>query len=96
VHGLYLVVNPVVFAYTRHIEHEADRFGLEITRDNHDAATAFVKMQTENLSIPRPGWLFKVWRSTHPPLGERIDFCNTYRPWATGQPLRYGHLFKNP
>lgn len=93
--GLYLVVNPVVFAYTRHIEHEADRFGLEITRSNHAAATALVKMQTENLSIPRPGPLVILWRSTHPSLGERIDFCNTYHPWREGQPSRYGKLFKD-
>ena len=28
--------------------------------------------QQENLSNPRPGWLFKLWRSSHPPLGERV------------------------
>ena len=92
--GLYLVVNPIIFAYTRHIEHEADRFGLEITRSNHAAATAFVKMQTENLSVPRPALWVVIWRSTHPPLGERIDFCNTYHPWRNGEPSRYEKLFK--
>lgn len=85
-----LVISPAVLAFGRHVEHEADRFGLEITRDNHDCATAFVKLQQENLSNPRPGLLYKLWRSDHPPLGERIDFCNEYRPWETGQPLRYG------
>jgi Zn-dependent protease with chaperone function len=66
---------------------------LEITRDNHAAATAFVKLQAENLGVPRPGLLYKLWRASHPPIGERIDFCNDYRPWAHGQPLRYEHLF---
>lgn len=89
-----LIASPVAFAYTRHLEHESDRFGLEITRDNHDCATAFVKLQAENLANPRPGPLYKVWRATHPPLGERIDYCNRYRPWETGEPLRYGHLFR--
>ncbi|HKI03337.1 MAG TPA: M48 family metallopeptidase [Thermoanaerobaculia bacterium] len=89
-----LVVTPAIFAVSRHDEHEADRFGLEITHDNHACATAFVKLQAENLSNPRPGLLYKLWRSSHPPLGERIDFCNQYRPWETGEPLKYGDEIK--
>ena len=89
-----LIANPVAMAYSRSMEHQADRFGLEITRDNHAAATAFVKLQTENLGNPRPGWLYKLWRSSHPPIGERIDFCNSYRPWRTDEPLAYERLFK--
>ena len=90
-----LVVTPAVLTFTRYQEHEADRFGLEITRDNHAGAMAFVKLQEENLAIPRPGWLYKLWRASHPPVGERIDFCNEYRPWQRGEPLVYGHLFRN-
>jgi Zn-dependent protease with chaperone function len=89
-----LVVLPVGLAFSRHIEHEADRFGLEITRDNRAAAMAFVKLQRENLGVPRPGLLYKLWRESHPPIGERIDFCNEYRPWEKGEPLVYGHLFR--
>jgi Zn-dependent protease with chaperone function len=89
----WLLAAPVAMAYTRHMEHESDRFGLEITKDNYDAANAFVKLQLENLSNPRPGPIYKAWRATHPPLGERIDFCNAYKPWQTGEPLKYGHLF---
>jgi Zn-dependent protease with chaperone function len=88
------IVSPAALAFTRHFEHEADRFGLEITRDNHSAATAFVKLQSENLGIPRPGLLYKLWRESHPPLGERIDFCNEYRPWEKDERLRYGDLFR--
>ena len=90
----FLVITPVVFTFTRFHEHEADRFGLEITQTNHAAATAFVKLQEENLSIPRPGWLYKLWRSSHPTLGERIDFCNSYHPWEKGMPLKYETLFR--
>jgi len=91
---LSLVVTPVANAYSRWQEHEADRFGLEITRDNHAAATAFVKLQQENLSLPRRGTLYKLWRASHPLPGERIDFCNAYRPWESGEPGRYDHLFR--
>lgn len=92
----FFVLTPVVMAHSRHQEQEADRFGLELTRDNRAAATAFVELQEENLSNPRPGWLYKLWRSSHPPLGERIDFCNAYRPWETGETGRYEHLFDSP
>jgi Zn-dependent protease with chaperone function len=91
----FLIVTPVALTFTRHIEHEADRFGLEITRDNYAGATAFVRLQSENLGVPRPALLVKLWRASHPTLGDRIDFCNAYRPWETGQPLAYGHLFRN-
>ena len=91
-----LLGSPVINAFSRHMEHEADRFALEITRDNRSAALGFVKLQGDNLSIPYPGRLSTIWRSTHPPIGERIEFCNSYRPWESGLPLRYGGLFREP
>jgi STE24 endopeptidase len=93
VHVFFLGISPIEKACSRWIEHEADRFGLEITQDNHAAATSFVVLEAENLGNPRPGLLYKLWRATHPPVGERIDFCNEYRPWENGQPLRYSSLF---
>ena len=86
--------SPVGMAYSRYQEHEADRFALELTRDNHAGATAFAKLQKENLGNPRPGQLMVLWRFTHPPLGERIDFCNDYRPWDSKVPLSYEMLFR--
>jgi Zn-dependent protease with chaperone function len=88
-----LLLTPVGFAYSRHIEHEADRFALELTHMNRSGALAFVALQKENLSNPRPGLLSTIWRSTHPNLGQRIDFCNAYHPWREGKPSRYtGHF----
>lgn len=89
-----LVTTPLVLAFSRHQEHEADRFALELTRNNHAAATTFVRLQQENLSVPRPGPVFKLWRGSHPSLGDRVDFANGYRPWDKGEPLRYGRLFR--
>ncbi|HXI55453.1 MAG TPA: hypothetical protein VNO55_05310 [Polyangia bacterium] len=37
-------------------------------------------MHRQNLDVPRPGLLYKILRDSHPPLGERIDFINAYRP----------------
>ena len=91
---LGFVITPVAAGYSRWQEHEADRFGLEITRDNHAAASAFVRLQEENLSVPRRSLLYKLWRADHPLLGERIDFCNGYHPWLENRPGRYEHLFR--
>jgi Zn-dependent protease with chaperone function len=81
--GAYVVLSPVAFAYSRFQEHEADRFALDLTHANHPGATSFVKMQVDNLSNPRPGRLNQFFRSTHPSIGDRIDFCNTYHPWRS-------------
>ena len=92
--GVSLVTDPVALAAQRYFEHEADRFALEVTRDNHAGAMAFAIMQQENLVVPRPGRLHTWFRMNHPPVGERIDFFKDYRPWQSGQPLVYDHLFR--
>ena len=89
-----LVINPAALAISRHFEHEADRFAVEITRDSRAGASAFAIMQQENLAVPRPGRLYTWFRMSHPPVGERIDFFNDYRPWESGRPLVYGERFK--
>ncbi len=93
-HAIALFMMPFGLAFSRHIEHEADRFALELTHDNHAAATAFVSLQRENLSNPRPGPLYTLFRASHPSLAERIEFAKDYRPWERGEPLRYGNLFR--
>lgn len=85
---------PAGYAFSRYQEHEADRFALELTRANRAGALSFVALQRENLSNPRPGPLYRLWRATHPSLAERIEFCNAYRPWSEGQPLRYADRFR--
>jgi STE24 endopeptidase len=89
-----LIVTPVPLAFSRWAEHEADRFGLELTRDNRAAAGAFARLQSENLAVPYHSTLYKLWNDSHPPIGERIDFINSYRPWAEGKPLKYGDRFE--
>ena len=92
----FLVLQPLAFAYTRQIERESDRFGLEITRNNYAMASALARLQDENLAHPRPGLLYVLWRSWHPPIAERVEFANRYRPWANGEILIYGDYFRAP
>jgi Zn-dependent protease with chaperone function len=89
-------LTPVALAYSRHIEAEADRFALELTRDNHSGATSQVKLSLQNLANPRPGWLYIIFRASHPADAERIEFFNTYKPWETGQTLRYADIIRAP
>ena len=88
-----LAASPAALALSRWQEREADRFGLEITRDNNAAARAFVRLQEDNLAVPRTGLLFRLWRGSHPDLADRIEFANRHSPWLRGQPLRYGDRF---
>ena len=89
----FLLGQPIALAYSRHIEREADRFALEITRDNRAMATAFTILQDQNLVHPRPGPLYVFWRARHPPIAERVEFANHYRPWDRGEPSVYGDRF---
>ena len=88
------LATPAVLAFSRWQEHEADRFALELTRDNHAGAMVFVRLQQENLGVPRPGLVYTLWRGSHPSLASRVEFANSYRPWAEGRPSRYETRFR--
>ncbi|GAC1470690.1 MAG: M48 family metallopeptidase [Isosphaeraceae bacterium] len=85
-----LALAPIVLAYNRHHEHEADRFALDLTRMNRSGARAFIDLQRENLGVPHADLFDKLWRSTHPSAAERIAFCNTYHPWVEESPRKPG------
>lgn len=80
--------------FSRHIELEADRFGLELTRQNHAAAMIFVRDAQTDLA-PDWGTFFLISQATHPSIRERIEFVNTYKPWEHGEPLRYSNVCKS-
>jgi STE24 endopeptidase len=91
---LIFVISPFSLWFSRNLENEADRFALEMTQNNRACATQLIKAQTENLINPRPSQLVKFLYSSHPPIGERVDFCNEYKPWEKGELLKYDGLFK--
>ncbi|HXJ20520.1 MAG TPA: M48 family metallopeptidase [Polyangia bacterium] len=78
------VITPAMLALSRRHERAADVFGLELSGDKQAAASAFVALQEQNLAVPRPGRLYKLFRASHPPIGERVDFINAWR----GSPKR--------
>jgi len=91
--GYWLCVLPFFNLFARHIEIEADRFGLELTHENQATAMMFAKDAQSDLP---PEWdaFFLTFRATHPSVGERIRFANTYKPWEQGVPLVYGDVCK--
>lgn len=92
-----LAFQPVSNGISRMMEHEADRFAIELTRDPASVALAFRTLQKENLSVPFPGLFYHTFRATHPSIGQRIDFANRYRPWLNGQPGVYDrHISAQP
>ena len=82
--ALSFLLTPLGLAYHRHLEHEADRFGLELTRDNAACASAYVVLTEKDLGYPDPGLFYTVFQADHPSIAERIRFCNSYHPWTTG------------
>lgn len=83
---LAFLLSPVYSGYSRHIEHQADVFGLELTHGNEAMASAFVKFAEDSKANPRPPRFIEWWRYSHPSLGRRIDFVLAYKPWEKGQP----------
>lgn len=94
-YGIFsILLAPAGNLFSQRIEHNADTFGLELTHLNHAAATGFVKLQMNNLGYPWPGELYMLFRASHPSIGERITYFNTYAPWCHGESLKYGRFFK--
>ncbi len=81
---------PVDNAYSRHLEHQADQYGLEVIHGLVPdapivAAQAFQILGEVDLEEPNPSTAVKFWFYTHPPLDERMRFAQTYDPWSQGK-----------
>jgi STE24 endopeptidase len=99
--GLLLVISALAFlatpafnAVSRHFEHEADRYGLEViygivANPNQIAAHYFEKSGEMNLADPDPSTFVKVWFYDHPTRPERVHFVATYDPWSAGNAPKY-------
>lgn len=83
---LAFLFSPVYSSFSRHIEHQADQFALELTHLNEAAATSEVKFAEDSKVNPSPNRFIELWRYSHPAAQRRIDFALQYRPWEKGQP----------
>jgi STE24 endopeptidase len=81
---------PISNAYARHLEHQADQYGLEVIHGLVPgapvvAAHAFQVLGEVDLEEPNPSTAVKFWFYNHPPLDERMRFAQTYDPWSQGR-----------
>ena len=86
---LAFAATPAFNAVSRHFEHEADRYGLEVIHGivpdpNQVAAHYFEKSGETNLADPSPSTFDKIWFFDHPTRPERVHFAATYNPWSNG------------
>jgi STE24 endopeptidase len=91
---LSFVTEPIGAGFSRYLEHEADRYGLEITHglvpeSSQMAASSFQKLGEKSYSYPHPNALLVFWDYDHPPISDRMRFALEYRPWDEGQPTKY-------
>lgn len=69
-------VSMPLFNYvSRYQEHQADKFGLELTGNRLAMANLFISFAERNLSEPDPPAIIKFFLFTHPTLKERIEFA---------------------
>jgi STE24 endopeptidase len=91
---LSLVGEPIGNAFSRHIEHQADIYGLEVTHglfpNNREvAASAFQKLGEKSYDYPTPNPLLVFWSYSHPSIPDRIQFALHYDPWNTPEGPKY-------
>jgi STE24 endopeptidase len=87
---LVTIATPIFNTYSRHTEHQADQYGLEVTHgltpdSSQVAAQAFNILGDVNLADPEPPrWrIFLLY--SHPAVPDRIRFALSYDPWGQGQ-----------
>ncbi|MGH9703055.1 MAG: M48 family metallopeptidase [Candidatus Acidiferrales bacterium] len=87
-------VSPVANSFSRHTEHEADIYGLEVTHgltpnSSQVAAHSFQILGEVDLADPNPGEFIKIWLYSHPPVAERVRFALDYDPWSKGESPKF-------
>jgi Zn-dependent protease with chaperone function len=82
--------DPISNAYSRHVEHQADVYGLEVTHGilpdaAQVAADSFQVEGESSLAEPDPNPLNVFLFYTHPPISDRVKFLLNYDPWSKGE-----------
>ncbi|HTS46597.1 MAG TPA: M48 family metallopeptidase [Bryobacteraceae bacterium] len=85
---------PAQNAFERHLEHEADQYGLEVVHGivpnpSETTAEALKILAEADLTEPSPSSFVKLWFYNHPAMDERIRFAYDYDPWTAGRSPRF-------
>jgi STE24 endopeptidase len=92
--AFYLVALPPVNAFRQHVELEADRFALELNRNNETQSQMIASWAGQKGNVSEWNTFFKFFRASHPSLATRITLSNNYQPWKDGKPLVYERDFQ--
>lgn len=76
---VWTVILPLFLSYNRHIERDADRFGLALSGERHAAGALFRSWKGE-LSLPDTDIFGRLIRANHPSTSERIRMAETFEP----------------
>jgi STE24 endopeptidase len=81
---------PLFSTFSRHFEHQADQYGLEVTHgltpdSGQIAAQAFQILGDVDLADPEPNPVEVFLFYSHPPIPDRIQFVLSYDPWSKAQ-----------
>ena len=81
------LATPILSAFSRYCEHQADVYGLEVTHglipdSAQVAASTFQNLGEKGLAYPTPNPLLVFWTYGHPPIADRIEFSLGYDPWS--------------
>ena len=87
---LAFLASPVFNGVSRHYEHQADQYGLEVVHgliadEPLTAARSFQKLGELSLDYPDVNKFWEFWAWTHPTIRDRMIFVQTYDPWSEGK-----------
>ncbi|HUI83377.1 MAG TPA: M48 family metallopeptidase [Candidatus Binatia bacterium] len=87
---LTFVATPAFNAVSRHYEHQADQYGLEVIHGlvpeaSLNAARAFQVLGEMSLDYPYVGKFWEFWAWNHPTIRDRMIFAQSYDPWHEGR-----------
>jgi len=86
----FFVTGPIGNALSRHYEHQADQYGLEVTHaltpdSEQVAAQAFQILGEVSYANPKPNPVGAFLFYDHPAISDRVQFSLHYNPWADGK-----------
>ncbi|MBZ5611215.1 MAG: M48 family metallopeptidase [Acidobacteriia bacterium] len=85
------LTEPLINAYSRNQEHQADVYGLEVVHgiipnSRAVAMHSFQVLGEVDLDEPHPNRFIEFWMYSHPSTSERMAFTDGYDPWSGGAP----------
>jgi STE24 endopeptidase len=90
------LATPITNAVSRHYEHQADQYALEITHGltpdaSQVAAQMFQILGEVDFEYPNPSRIDVLLTYDHPAIRDRVRFALRYNPWSNGGQGEFVH-----